>query len=116
MIPRTFTLVNREWMVRVVTSKQLQRHLDHHWNQDCDKEERLTAKHIKGFCDPDNRRIFVNKDRHTSEADMQHTYWHEFVHAVLFANGESGHDEEWVDRIGGFLHQYETTKEYFSED
>ena len=112
MIPKSFTLVNRKWVVRQVTEKQLQAHLDKHWNQDIDPEDRMSAKGIKGLCDPDVRRIFINKSAHFTQEDMSHTYWHEFTHAILYANGESGHCEEWVDRIGGFLHQGIETSEY----
>lgn len=110
MIPKTFKLVNRTWMVRTVTNKQLQNHLDHHWNDLAEREDRVFAGDIKGLCDPAVARIFINKDRHTCLEEMEHTFWHELTHALLFANGENGHDEEWVDRIGGFLHQFTNTR------
>lgn len=106
MIPRTFTLVNKRWLVRIVTTKQLQTHID---KTPVDGEEDL-AKHMLGLCDPTVNRLFLNKDLHTEEADLEHTFWHEFVHALKYANGERTHDEEEVDRIAGFLHQYEITK------
>lgn len=112
MIPRAFKLVNKSWMVRIVTSKQLQKHLDHHWNDVCAPEERIDAKHMKGLCDPGVSRIFINKDLHRTEEDLRHTYFHELFHAILFADGQSGHDEEFVDRVGGLLHQYEETKKW----
>jgi|TARA_Y100000034_G_scaffold133705_1_gene199978 Zn-dependent peptidase ImmA (M78 family) len=110
MMPKTFSLVNRQWRVRVVTSKQLRRHLETHW---ADDEELLnTAGNLKGLCDPDASRIFINKDSHTTQEDMEHTYFHELVHALLYAEGidSHGHDEAMVDRIGGFLHQIERSK------
>ena len=109
MIPKTFTLVNKRWMVRIVTSKQLQRHLDSHFGDD---PHPMEAKDLKGLCDPGANRIFVNKDLHSTEEDLQHTFWHEFVHALWFAEGLSSdeHDEQQVDRIGGILHQFDRTR------
>lgn len=64
-----------------------------------------------GFCDPQRSRILINKQLHTSDNDMEATFWHEFVHALKFANGEHiEHDETEVDRLGGMLHQFELTK------
>lgn len=109
MIPKTFRLVSRTWRVRIVTAKQFQRHLDHHWNQDCEPEERLYAKGLKGLCDPGCARIFVNRDEHKDPDDLLHTFLHEMVHAVKFANGEENHDEGEVDRYGGYIAQILTT-------
>lgn len=110
MIPREFKLVNKSWKVRIVTTKQLQRHCDTHWNADCDPGERLEAKSLKGLCEPSIGRIFLNKDAHKTEEDLLHTYFHELYHALLFGDGQSGHNEEVVDRMGALLHQYMTTK------
>lgn len=107
MIPKTFTLVNRDWLVRMVTTKQLQAHLDKH---PCFGEEEI-AKHMYGLCDRNANRIFINKDLHQSDFELEATYWHEFVHAIKYANGEDDHDEAEVDRIAGFLHQYAITME-----
>jgi hypothetical protein len=38
------------------------------------------------------------------------TFFHELVHAVLFAMGRTTHDEEFTDTFGSFLHQYDKTK------
>lgn len=107
MIYKQFQLVNRRWLVRHVTTKQLQKHLDKH---PCEGEENA-AKDMKGLCDPEVYRIFINKDLHTTVEDKEHTFWHEFVHALKYANGEDGHCEEEVDRLGGFLSQFEQTRE-----
>ncbi len=105
MIPKTFSLVNRNWLVRRVTTKQLQKHIDTHPHM-----EGCPSETLLGLCDPKVNRIFINKDLHTSEEEMESTFWHEFVHALKFANGEDEHDEVEVDRLGGFLHQFEGTK------
>ena len=108
MIPRTFKLVNKSWLVRIVTTKQLQNHLDSHWGDDPDP---INAADLYGLCDPGASRIFLNKDRHSSQAELEHTFYHELVHCLLFANGDTDHDEAWVDRLGGFIHQIVNTKE-----
>lgn len=40
----------------------------------------------------------------------QQTFFHELVHAILFAMGKTAHDEEFTDTFGAFLHQYDKTK------
>lgn len=40
----------------------------------------------------------------------QQTFFHELVHAILFAMGKTAHDEEFTDIFGAFLHQYDKTK------
>lgn len=102
-VPKSFRLLHRRWVVRVVTTKQLQRHLDLGWNAMNPDEPPLEAKGIKGITDPNADRLFLNKDEHSTEADLFHTFCHEMVHVVKFANGEYGHDEEEVDRLGGFI-------------
>lgn len=100
MIPKTFKMVNRTWRVRLVTTKQLQKHLDNHY-----PDEEVTASEIMGLCDQRAARIFLNKDKHTEREALEHTYCHEFVHCLKYANGEEIHDEQEVDRLGGYLHQ-----------
>jgi hypothetical protein len=101
MIPKRFSLVNREWLVRMVTTKQLQRHLDKH---PCEGQEDA-ASGMMGLCDPAVNRIFINKDLCANDVDILHTYCHEMVHAVKYANGETDHDEAEVDRLGGYMAQ-----------
>ena len=102
MIPKTFTLINRTWLVRLVSSKQLAKYLD---------DDEIDPTALKGLCDQSRGRILINKDLHHSEEDLLHTYWHEFAHALLMATGlHTEHDEEQVDLIGAILHQYEQTK------
>lgn len=109
MIPKSFCLVNRTWKVKIVTTKQLQKHLDLDWHNDKDP---LEAQHLKGLCDPHINVIFLNKELHKTEGDLEHTFWHEFVHALWFAEGYEAnmHDETQVDRIGGMLAQFERSK------
>ncbi len=105
MIPKRFTLVNRAWVVRLVTQKQLARHIRHHFpDDDGDTGDLL------GLCNPQAARIFINKDKHISRESMEHTYWHEYVHAMKYADGEVLHDDAEVDRLGAILHQYAKTK------
>ena len=107
MIPRRFKLVNKSWLVRVVTTKQLQKHLDTHWNED---DDTINAGQLYGLCDPGASRIFINKDMHQNQEEMEHTFFHELMHCILFADGQSDHDEAYVDRMGGFLHQIVRTR------
>jgi hypothetical protein len=92
-------------MVRMVTTKQLQRHLDKHPGREGEAECML------GLTDPQVARIFINKDLHTSDVEVLHTYCHEMVHAIKYANGEDDHDEAEVDRLGGYVAQILQTME-----
>lgn len=105
MICKRFEMVSRKWLVRIVTTKQLQAHLDKH---PCEGED-VHAKTMMGLCEPGLCRIFINKDLHHSDHEMEYTFWHEFVHALKYANGEQDHNEEEVDRMAGYLHQYHDT-------
>ena len=68
------------------------------------------GKELLGLCDQKTNQIFLNTDLHATEEELEGTYWHEFMHAFFFAEGQNEHDETVVDRLGGFLHQYEQTK------
>ena len=105
MIDKSFTMVNKTWLVRIVTTKQLQIHLDKHPHSDGED-----ARNLLGLCDPRVNRIFINKDLHTSTEEMEETYWHEFQHAFHYALGEEEHDETIIQREGQIIHQYHKTK------
>lgn len=109
MIPKTFTLVNRKWKVILTDNNGLQAHLDRHWNHD-QQENRIEGHECKGFCDQGEAAIYINIEKHGHRDDLEHTYHHELIHALLYANGLNGHDEAMVDRLGGFLHQVHQTK------
>lgn len=49
-----------------------------------------------------------------NEQTTKQTFYHELVHAIMFTMGKTGHDEEFTDVFGAFLHQYEKTKGYGS--
>lgn len=111
MIPKTFTLVNRKWKVRTVTCSELQKELDRFWNDPDNKDrEPVDASDCKGLCDQGEAIIYLNTDRHHVREDLEHTFLHELIHALFYANGLHGHDESFVDRMGGFLHQYLQTQ------
>jgi len=40
----------------------------------------------------------------------EQTFFHELVHAIMFAMGHTQQDEVFVDAFGQLLHQYERTK------
>lgn len=99
MIPKTFTLVNRKWTVRLVDGPGYRKRTG-------STEDILP----KGVCNPAQAVILINTDQHSCYEDLVHTWFHELTHAILFANGNDEHDEIFVDRIGGFLAQIEQTK------
>ena len=47
-----------------------------------------------------------------NEQMTQQTFFHELVHAVMFAMGQTNHDEVFTDAFGSFLHQFEKSKAY----
>lgn len=60
---------------------------------------------VYGLCDPDNAVIYLNQEDCRDPAFLRHSFWHEYVHALKYANGETDHDEAEVDRIAGMLDQ-----------
>ncbi len=105
MIPRRFSLVNKHYLVRIVTTKQLQKHLDK------GEYTENRAEDMCGLCDPVAERLFINKNNQEVDSDMEHTLWLELIHALKFAYGETEHCEQEVDRLGGMLHQFMMTAE-----
>jgi hypothetical protein len=52
--------------------------------------------------------IFVREG--LNEQLTQQTFFHELVHAIMFAMGQTNHDEVFTDAFGTFLHQFEKTR------
>lgn len=101
MIPHTFTLVNRTWVVRICSHKQFKRYAKVSVDGEC-----------QAFCDPDKARIVLDRSRHTTREYLEHSFWHEFVHALKFSRGEhQDHDEVEVDGLGALIHQFLKTSE-----
>ena len=99
-VPKSFQLINRRWKVKVVDTTYLL-----NWRlSKGEKEEDIEA--VKGLCHHASATIFINKDEHTEPDDVQHTFWHEFAHALLYAQGCYSHDETVVDLQGALLAQY----------
>lgn len=109
MIPKRFTLGRRKWIVRIVSTAQLAQHLQRNNLSLHDAYDE--AKNIHGLCDDQRGRILLNKDLDKTEAALRETFWHEFAHALKFANGERDHDEAEVERIGQALLQFEETRD-----
>ena len=107
MIPTEFTLVNRRWQVKLLNTEEMQIDVD----ENDISRKRIKVRDIKGLTSMDAAIIWINTDRHKHPTDLIHTYYHELVHAVLFAMGETDHDEGKVDLMGGLLHQYVQTKD-----
>ena len=101
-IPKSFRLVNKQYKVRQLTGKQLQAWMDKFLGPG-----RMPPGDgaPKGLCDEERGILFLNLDEHVSQADLEHTFLHELVHALLFADGLREHDEATVDRLAGFIHQ-----------
>lgn len=99
MIPKQFNLVNRRWTVRLVDGPTFREITG-------EKDEPLP----KGSCNPARAVILINTDQHSCYEDMLHTFYHELVHAFLFADGDIEHCEKFVDRVGGYLAQYNATQ------
>jgi hypothetical protein len=109
-IPKSFQLVNRTWKVKLVGSKELEKVI----KDESDAQE-VPAAMRWGVCDIVTATIYLNSDLHADKPRemLEHTFCHELMHAILFANGQivDHHDEALVDRFGGFLHQiFQTQK------
>ena len=85
MIPKTFDLVGGKWKVKVVPE--------------------MTDL---GRCDPSLFTIFIKEGLLPAYAEQ--TFYHELVHAVMFAMGKTDHNEEFVEAFGVLLHQFDRSK------
>ena len=62
---------------------------------------------LMGACDPTTATILILKS--LPPETKEHTFYHEAVHACMYAMGKTVHDEEFVDGIATFLHQLHVT-------
>ena len=84
-IPMSFYLVGCQWTVKYVED------LTEYGTCDCTTQTiRLRAGMPKAF--------------------TEQTFFHELVHAIMFAMGHTQQDEVFVDAFGALLHQYDRTK------
>ena len=61
----------------------------------------------QGLCDSEQHTIRIRAGM--TEQNSQATFYHELVHAIMFTMGKTGHDEEFVNTFGEFLHQFQRT-------
>ena len=61
-----------------------------------------------GKCDCATQIIYLRTGMNKNFTEQ--TFFHELVHAIMFAMGHTNHDEIFVDAFGALLHQYERTK------
>jgi len=61
-----------------------------------------------GKCDCTTHVIYLRSGMNKTFTEQ--TFFHELVHAIMFAMGHVQHDEIFVDAFGALLHQYERTK------
>ncbi len=103
IIPKSFSLANRKWQVKIVDSKKYQKFLDKEY-PGAVQEDTLGMSHR------DTATLWINKDSHKTIEHLEHTYLHEFMHAMFTARGLQEHDEDYIDGVAALLHQYESTK------
>jgi hypothetical protein len=91
LIPKTFKLVNRTWVVKEM-SKSIS-----------------SENKLHGDCDHARALIRVCID-HPENAE--HTFFHELAHAMLKVTTKPklSSNEDFVDSLGAALHQYMQTK------
>ena len=98
MVPKTFRLANRLWVVRWVQHSKL---------------EDITGRSSWGACADDKAIIYLSKRlRKMPLALTLHTLEHELEHALLFTCGVSveDHDERLIDAKAALRRQYEQTR------
>jgi hypothetical protein len=84
-IPMSFYLVGCQWNVKYI--------------------EELSEY---GKCDCATQMIYLRSGMNKNFTEQ--TFFHELIHAIMFAMGHTNHDEVFVDAFGALLHQYEKTK------
>lgn len=92
MIPKSFTLVNRNWFVEEL------------------EKETAEAGSMHGDCNAEKAVIRV--EYNDNREFMEHTFYHELVHALLEASSRPSlsKKEAFVDSLAAALHQYMKTK------
>ena len=93
MIPKTFYLLGHEWKVEIVPKET--------WHHGDDV----------GFSDTGSCRIEILQSPQYDY--MEHTYFHELVHAALDYMGEDKlyRNETFIDLLAGLIHQALVTSE-----
>lgn len=97
-IPKSFYLMGQKWSVEY--------------------DGKLFIKHeAVGLCEYEKSKITIQpdiEDYPRPQSKIEHTFWHESVHAILDAMGEDlmRDNEQFVDVFAGLLHQILTTAEY----
>lgn len=91
MIPKRFTLVNREYRVQKMA------------------KDVAEAGEQFGDCDRAQGLIRVKFD---NQKNAEHTFYHELVHALLWTTTKPklSKNEAFVDSLGAALHQYMQTR------
>lgn len=110
MIPRSFTMANRKWKVKLVDNEDMRLAMARQQKALLDAVEEPTPL---GLCDPILAVIYLNVGKHFgNEESLQHTFFHELAHVIKFSDGvpSDEQNEQEIDRIGGYLQQYFTTK------
>ena len=86
-IPRTFSLAGIHWRV-----------------------EDVPGLSELGLCDWNSAVIRLRVGM--QEQIRADVFYHELIHAIMYATGLQEHPEREVDALGTLLHQFEQTKEY----
>lgn len=105
---------NRDWKVECVSkgemAKRIAYYSRHHIATDNESDDDGVPP--MGLCVPTHALILLQRDVHDGvRQSIEHTFCHELVHAMLFSDGLTDHQEEFVDRMGAYLHSYFETHE-----
>lgn len=92
MIPTSFQLVNRNYKVT--------------------KLPKELADGLRRYGDCSKERAEIRLDTTTLQENVEHTFYHELVHALLEASTKPklSNKEDFVDSLGAALHQYMKTR------
>ena len=100
MIPRRFVLANRGYKVFIAGGEKFNAARD-----------RLGGEGPSlGMTCSDHAEIWLHSELHKTRAHLEHTFFHELMHALLYARGIQDHDEEIVDGMAALLHQFMLTR------
>jgi len=92
VIPASFKLINRNWKVS--------------------KLPKEIAEGLRRYGDCSKERAEIRLDTTSAKENVEHTFYHELVHALLEASTKPklSNKEDFVDSLGAALHQYMTTR------
>ena len=94
----SFYLAARKWKIKIITEASFKKIYP-----------QTEVDRVYGYCNDETATIYLVDPEKYDEALQKITLYHEIIHAILFTQGYSSHDEALIDGVAHLLHQIEKT-------